>query len=260
MRQFDECISPTSASRRRVHFADHKFTTRRRTLQKVIFFLDNLDSLASESQINSALQDVLKFWKVEYFCFLRHPHDDQVLDDVILTQHVPPEWLDRYRRRNYLRIDAGLKFAAQTFLPFRHIEAPDPRGEAARLFEDLARHELGNAVMFPISGMAGVSGVAWLQGRDFNPHPQLVLHILLSYAFQRLGTKFNAPPRPLLSVREAEALAWAATGKSAWETGEILCITQRTVEDHLASAIRKLGAANRAHAVAIALRDRIITF
>ena len=53
-------------------------------------------------------------------------------------------------------------------------------------------------------------------------------------------------------------VAWAAQGKSAWETGEILGISQRTVEEHLAAATRKLGAGNRTRAVAIAIRDRII--
>jgi LuxR family transcriptional regulator, quorum-sensing system regulator BjaR1 len=61
-----------------------------------------------------------------------------------------------------------------------------------------------------------------------------------------------------LTVREREVLAWVAQGKSAREIGEILHITKRTVDEHVQSAIRKLGALNRTHAVAIALRDRII--
>jgi LuxR family quorum sensing-dependent transcriptional regulator len=49
-------------------------------------------------------------------------------------------------------------------------------------------------------------------------------------------------------------LAWAAQGKSAWETGEILKLAKRTVDEHALKAMRKLGAANRTQAVAIALR------
>jgi LuxR family quorum sensing-dependent transcriptional regulator len=49
-----------------------------------------------------------------------------------------------------------------------------------------------------------------------------------------------------------------AKGKSAWEIGEILHITKRTVDEHVRTAARKLGAVNRPHAVAIALRARII--
>ena len=69
-------------------------------------------------------------------------------------------------------------------------------------------------------------------------------------------------PRPvppaLLTPREREVIAWASQGKSAWEIGEILNITQRTAEEHLATAARKLGAVNRTHAVALAIRRKII--
>ena len=61
-----------------------------------------------------------------------------------------------------------------------------------------------------------------------------------------------------LTPREREVLAWAARGKSAWEIGEILHIAKRTVDEHVQTAVRKLGAHNRTHAVAIALRDGII--
>lgn len=62
----------------------------------------------------------------------------------------------------------------------------------------------------------------------------------------------------ILTAREAEVLTWVARGKSAWEIGEILDITKRTVDEHVHTAVRKIGAANRAHAVAIAVRDRLI--
>jgi len=53
-------------------------------------------------------------------------------------------------------------------------------------------------------------------------------------------------------------LAWVARGKSAWEIGAILDISKRTVDAHVFSAISKIGAVNRTHAIAIAVRDRII--
>lgn len=61
-----------------------------------------------------------------------------------------------------------------------------------------------------------------------------------------------------LTPREIEVLTWAARGKTAWEIGEILGIAKRTVDEHTQSASRKLGAANRTQAVAIALREGVI--
>jgi DNA-binding CsgD family transcriptional regulator len=55
-----------------------------------------------------------------------------------------------------------------------------------------------------------------------------------------------------LTPREREVLWWAAQGKSAKEIGEILHITKRTVDEHTRNAARKLSAANRTQAVAVA--------
>lgn len=62
-----------------------------------------------------------------------------------------------------------------------------------------------------------------------------------------------------LTARETEVLTWVARGKSAWEIGEILHITKRTVDEHVQTAVRKMGAVNRTHAVALAIRDRVIS-
>jgi DNA-binding CsgD family transcriptional regulator len=62
----------------------------------------------------------------------------------------------------------------------------------------------------------------------------------------------------MLTGREREVLGWVVQGKSAWEIGEILKIKKRTVDEHVQRATRKLGAANRTQAAAIAIRDRIV--
>lgn len=62
----------------------------------------------------------------------------------------------------------------------------------------------------------------------------------------------------LLTAREIEVLRWVANGKSAWEIGEILHITKRTVDEHVQTGVRKLDALNRTHAVALAISDGII--
>jgi DNA-binding CsgD family transcriptional regulator len=70
---------------------------------------------------------------------------------------------------------------------------------------------------------------------------------------------FSAVDGPrALTDREREVLTWVARGKSAWEIGEMLRISKRTVDEHVRSATHKLGAANRTHAAAVGIRERII--
>ncbi len=54
-----------------------------------------------------------------------------------------------------------------------------------------------------------------------------------------------------LTGRERDALTWVAAGKSDWEIAAILGLSQTTVRFHVDNARKKLGAVNRAQAVAL---------
>jgi DNA-binding CsgD family transcriptional regulator len=66
------------------------------------------------------------------------------------------------------------------------------------------------------------------------------------------------PERPALTPRELEALRWTMEGKTAWEVGAILGISERTAVLHLHNAMHKLGCANKHQAVLKALRLGLI--
>ncbi len=59
----------------------------------------------------------------------------------------------------------------------------------------------------------------------------------------------TADPVPL-TARERDAMRYVAEGKTDWEIGVILAVSESTARFHVDNARRKLGAVNRAHAVA----------
>jgi len=63
---------------------------------------------------------------------------------------------------------------------------------------------------------------------------------------------------PDLTPRERDCLSSAARGMTYQEIAGALDVSPRTVEQHLASARRKLGAHSTAQAVAIATRRGLI--
>lgn len=67
----------------------------------------------------------------------------------------------------------------------------------------------------------------------------------------KLEESSASPDRNLvvLSSRQLECLSWAEVGKSARDTGQILGISQRTVEKHLEQAYGLLGVRTRIQAV-----------
>jgi DNA-binding CsgD family transcriptional regulator len=60
------------------------------------------------------------------------------------------------------------------------------------------------------------------------------------------------------TARELEALRWTMEGKTAWEVGRILAISEQTAVKHLSNATRKLGCVNKHQAVLRALRMGLI--
>ena len=66
------------------------------------------------------------------------------------------------------------------------------------------------------------------------------------------------PERPALTPRELEALRWTMDGKTAWEVGAVLGISERTAVLHVNSAMHKLGCVNKHQAVLKALRLGLI--
>jgi DNA-binding CsgD family transcriptional regulator len=64
--------------------------------------------------------------------------------------------------------------------------------------------------------------------------------------------------RPRLTPRELEALRWTMEGKTAWELGAILGISERTAVLHVNNAMHKLGCASKHQAVLKALRLGLI--
>lgn len=66
------------------------------------------------------------------------------------------------------------------------------------------------------------------------------------------------PERPALTPRELETLRWTMEGKTAWEVGALLGISERTVVFHANNAMHKLGCATKHEAVLKALRLGLI--
>jgi DNA-binding CsgD family transcriptional regulator len=92
----------------------------------------------------------------------------------------------------------------------------------------------------------------------------MVARLSLFVAFaQDSALRLLAPPVPVrdfpaLTPRELESLRWTMEGKTAWEVGVILSISEQTAVRHLNNATHKLGCVNKHQAVVKALRLGLI--
>lgn len=63
----------------------------------------------------------------------------------------------------------------------------------------------------------------------------------------------------MLTNREKDVMQWIMEGKTNWEISMILSIGEETVKDYISNIFKKLNAVNRAHAVAIACKENIMS-
>ncbi len=95
----------------------------------------------------------------------------------------------------------------------------------------------------------------------FAVHAQDAALRLMGPALQAAHQQQHPPAAeraPLLTPRELEALRWTMEGKTAWEVGAILGISERTAVLHVNNAMHKLGCASKHQAVLKALRLGLI--
>jgi DNA-binding CsgD family transcriptional regulator len=87
------------------------------------------------------------------------------------------------------------------------------------------------------------------------------LHALTAQYRSRLGELQGNPTvsTQALTPKELECLSWCKEGKTNWEIGEIMSISEKTVEFHLSNTIRKLRVSNRITAVVKGIQLGIIS-
>ena len=87
------------------------------------------------------------------------------------------------------------------------------------------------------------------------------MHLFAHYYHLRMKNVIAARPATAefdLSPREREVLQWAAEGKTAWETAQLLGVSERAIRLYTENAITKLRAKTKTQAVAIAVRNNVL--
>jgi len=131
----------------------------------------------------------------------------------------------------------------------------------------LSRHPEANVVMLTVAEDAdGVARAVSCGARGYvvkdaarDELAAAVLHVITETA----GSPSGAPRRveggaPALTEREVQVLTGMSRGRSNAEIGKELFLSEDTVKTHARRLFRKLGAADRAQAVAVGYRLRIV--
>lgn len=165
----------------------------------------------------------------------------------------PRPWHERYRAANYVAIDPTVRHGLRSLHPLRWSDALFVRVPA--FWEDARAHGLRHGWAQPCRDAHGTAGMLTV-ARPHEPlgdaelrtrAPQLawiaqLAHLGMASLLTRATT---VDGERVLTRREREVLRWCAEGKTAEETAEILGISTRTVNFHLAGAMTAMAASNK---------------
>lgn len=186
---------------------------------------------------------------------------------VVCLTNYGRDWQDRYLEEGYASFDLVGRYAAKSVIPFlwSGVEAlPDLTRMQRQIFDEGREAGLVSGASIPIHGPG--SGKAVFSVADdtstktfetFFGHYKHELQLMANYAHENIMRLYSDQPlqdTPSLTPREVEILTWMSRGKSRWEAGMILGISEDTVRVHLEKARYKLGASNTTHAISLAIK------
>ena len=170
----------------------------------------------------------------------------------------PDAWVRHYTARDYLRIDPVVSHCRKHGTPYlwRHPLHQDD-AEVSRVFHEAGEFGLRDGISIPLHGPGLHRGLMSFTAERVGDVDFLraapALHLLAHFVHEA-GLSFSATPSlphgATLTPRELECLRWAVIGKTSWEIGRVLAVSERTVVFHLQNASRKLGVCSRQAAVA----------
>lgn len=225
--------------------------------------IDDIASLSSLSQLGARLADAMGKFGFGSMGINGLPPPAEDADPLVLIESAPDGFRDLYIHERLYAANHVAVHARATYEPFRFSDAPYPSGESQRhkrFLQVLDSYRMGKGVIVPIGYTANVPACVWLAGKDPEMHDDAIVAVQLISLFA--ASKANALSRPrqdvarksLLTKREREILQWISAGKTSWEIGVICGLSERAINSITASAMTKLGAVTRVHAVVNAIR------
>ncbi|MGY3695690.1 DNA-binding CsgD family transcriptional regulator [Bradyrhizobium sp. USDA 3240] len=181
----------------------------------------------------------------------------------------PIDWCDRYFKRKYHTIDPVVRRTPLLSRPYlwdqlgqQYQLQPDER----RVLDEAREAGLKHGMSVPLFGPLGRVSVASFASPSENIDPQHCISHLNALAWQfhtaygEIARRADADcdKKVALSQRETSCIRWVAEGKSSWEIGMILQISENTVNFHIKNVMRKLGATSRIQAAIMAVRLNVL--
>lgn len=225
-------------------------------------FVERVRPLTDIAEVGRELQMFIVKLGFDNVCCMKVPEVGEVAADQILVNTNPAGWAERYLEKNYVKRDPMVVELFKTVDPYAWSDVLERRElikQDKRIVDEASEFKMNDGLIVPIFTPEGYTGLVSVtaQAPELSDDIRSALSLACVFAHNKLlALKRKKEIESVrLTPREMECLCWVSYGKSDWETGEILRISEKTVNHHVENVKKKFGVATRLQAVAIAIRQ-----
>jgi len=221
----------------------------------VFRFADASQTAAHLDKLDDELAKVLTRFGISHFVLYQATDRGRRPTGARISGPTHRDWRKHYVDNGMANYDELLSSGLSTVAPttWTKFRADNAISDGQKLLFDEARSfGLRDGFYLPIHQPDGsMNGVSMMVPHKLESDSRVLaaLHLLALYyaiAARRLGLSPPEPPSPpeatkhILTPRQRQCLQWVRAGKSSWEIGEILGLSEHTVNEHLEEARRRL--------------------
>lgn len=238
-------------------------------LRLVEEFSGVLADVGSQAALRTALESIAHVMRFDFFALANHVDLRERRQTPLLIHNYPENWAAFYQEQDLGPIDPIRRGSHRTFraFPWSDIDRYITLSPRDRAMLHVGRHHgIGDGFTIPAHVPGEVSGSCSFVVKSGRPLPHDMLwaaELIGRIALERadiltggIGEPSNIP----LTNRQIECVMWTGRGKSDWEIGQIMGISELTVVQHQKMARDRYGVNTRTSLVLRALFDGLISF
>lgn len=234
-------------------------------------FLDLIEGVASADDLTFAMVAICAQLGFQYFA-LTHHVDIARASPAIRLHNYPDQWADYYDANALGVSDPVHRASHKTSIGFRWSRMPEmiPLTAADRRMLEMGRDQgIGDGFTVPANVPGEARGSCSFANGAERPLPEAMLpaaQLAGAFAFETARRLWSVrdlqdeDPAPVLTDRQRDCVLLAARGKSDWEIGQLLKVSEETAACHIKNACERYGVYKRSSLMIRTLFDGTITF
>jgi DNA-binding CsgD family transcriptional regulator len=229
----------------------------------VLGFAETSFRATNVEELDKTMADYLRRFDINTFVLCRATDKKKRPSAARIAGSSKREWRAHYETNGLVKFDDILVWGENTAAPttwmnFRQDQKK--KGNKTQIYDQAGEFGLRDGFYLPIHQHDGSMLAVSMMASQKLPEARstrAALHMLAVYyhlAAERLGLLEKPQPelppgRPVLTKRQLECLKWVRAGESSWEIGQILNLSEHTVNEHLQAARKRLGVRTTTQAV-----------